>query len=94
MTPLSAYYTQYTESVYDLSLLLFDRTSLHFKRLSLINYLMFLNIPPNLPSMLNIKSETVIKKIINSILEARSRFRNLMLLILFLKIVSSFNYKI
>jgi len=36
----------------------------------LIHYQKSRNIPPNLPSMLNIKSETVIKKTINLILKA------------------------
>uniref|UniRef100_A0A2H8TL40 RNA-directed DNA polymerase from mobile element jockey n=2 Tax=Melanaphis sacchari TaxID=742174 RepID=A0A2H8TL40_9HEMI len=59
-----------TESICDISHLLFDCPSLYSKRTSLINYIKFLNIPPTLPSILNTQVETVIKKIIHFLLEA------------------------
>ncbi|KAL4142166.1 hypothetical protein QTP88_004679 [Uroleucon formosanum] len=67
-SPLCTLHT--SESVCDISHLLFDCPSLYYKRMSLINYIKSLNIPPNLPAMLNTQSENVIKKIIHFLLEA------------------------
>jgi len=59
-----------TESICDISHLLFDCPSLHTKRTILINHIKSLYIPPTLPSILNTKAETVIKNLINFLLEA------------------------
>jgi len=59
-----------TESVCDISHLLFNCPSLLTKRTSLMNYFISLRIPPSLPSLLNTRNEMVITKIINFLLEA------------------------